>query len=890
MMRNTRIMCWNANGLLSRKLELETILNINKIDICLISETHFTKESYFKIKGFKTYNALHPSNNARGGSTVLIKENIKHHECVKIEEEKLQICAITISTKSFEAAIASIYIPPRHIIKEEEFAEAFSLLGNRFIIGGDFNAKHTYWGSRLSTPRGTQLLKYVQSNNCIPLSTGKPTYWPTDINKRPDLIDFFIMKNISANYALVEDCADLSSDHSPIVLTLSETIILKPNNPVLVNKKTDWDQFKINVNQHINLSVALTSPDEIDRELGQLVHSIQTAAWQNTPEETRKLKGLNYPCEVVNTIREKRKARRKWQNLRIPTLKTEWYKLDYKLKKMMEQIQEETQEDLLTSLTSHRDTEYSLWKATKHLKRPIIQAPPIKDTANNKWIKTNQEKADAFARHLADIFTPNSGCPNDESLKEVPLGDHQIDIPLVTVKEIQNTINTKINPKKAPGYDLITGQVLKHLPRKTLVKLTQIINASIKLRYVPQLWKLAEVIMILKPGKPPEELTSYRPISLLPVLSKLFEKVLHKRLIKIVEERNLIPKHQFGFRHKHSTIDQVHRITHIIEQAMEDRKVCSAVFLDVTQAFDKVWHEGLNHKLRRMLPAKYAELLHSYLSNRYFRIKQDDAYSEAKMIHAGVPQGSVLGPLLYVLYTSDLPEHEGNTLASFADDTAVLAVGEDNCESTLKLGRSIEKLHDWTIKWRIKMNEAKSVHVDFTNRQIKHIPIYLNGKVIPYANEAKYLGMTLDTKLRWRVHVKNKRTELDIKLRKMYWLVGRRSKLSIQNKLTLYNQVLKPVWTYGAQLWGCTSQSNRDIIQRFQNKVLRSCVDAYWYSTNDDIHKDLKIPTINEVIKTQAIAHHQRLQGHINEEAVKLLDVDDLLRRLKRRKPHDLWQ
>ena len=183
--------------------------------------------------------------------------------------------------------------------------------------------------------------------------------------------------------------------------------------------------------------------------------------------------------------------------------------------------------------------------------------------------------------------------------------------------------------------------------------------------------------MIPKPRKPPHEAASYRPISLLPVMSKLFEKLLIKRLKPIIERKNLIPNHQFGFRSKHSTIHQVHRVTNIIEKALEE--------LDMAQAFVKVWHEGLNHKLRDILPKQYAEILESYLTERFFRIKQGDVYSELKEIKAGVPQGSVLGPVLHLLYTSDLPELENSIVATFANDTAILAVGNRNEESTGKL-------------------------------------------------------------------------------------------------------------------------------------------------------------------------------------------------------------
>lgn len=119
------------------------------------------------------------------------------------------------------------------------------------------------------------------------------------------------------------------------------------------------------------------------------------------------------------------------------------------------------------------------------------------------------------------------------------------------------------------------------------------INAAFRLKYVPRQWKIAEVVMIPEPGKPPLEVASYRSISLLPNISKLFEKLLLKRLKPIIESKQLIPSHQFGFRKEHSTIDQVHRITDVIEKSLEEKKFCSVAFLDVAQAFDKVWHRGL---------------------------------------------------------------------------------------------------------------------------------------------------------------------------------------------------------------------------------------------------------------------------------------------------------
>ncbi|KMQ85662.1 reverse transcriptase [Lasius niger] len=194
-------------------------------------------------------------------------------------------------------------------------------------------------------------------------------------------------------------------------------------------------------------------------------------------------------------------------------------------------------------------------------------------------LKTQNRKQIFSAKHLAEMFKPFPQSTAEENVALIKKAD-EADIPPISLKELKNMCRHN----KAPGYDLITGQIMKQLPDLALRKLQYIINVCFKLRYVPRHWKTAEVIVIPKPGKPPTEVTSYRPISLLPIMSKIFEKILLKRLSKLIEERQLLPNHQFGFRAKHSRIDQVHRITDMIEKAFEEKKVCIAVFLDVAQA------------------------------------------------------------------------------------------------------------------------------------------------------------------------------------------------------------------------------------------------------------------------------------------------------------------
>jgi hypothetical protein len=183
--------------------------------------------------------------------------------------------------------------------------------------------------------------------------------------------------------------------------------------------------------------------------------------------------------------------------------------------------------------------------------------------------------------------------------------------------------------------------------------------------------------MIPKPGKNPMDVSSYRPISLQPTISKVLEKLILRKISKDLNPQDWIPNHQFGSRQAHSTAQQCHRITEVIKKAMDKQQYCTVAFLDVSQAFDKVWHPGLLFKIKRILLSNYFNLLKSYLNERQFETKFNRETSSRFHIHSSVPQGSILGPLLCVLYTSELPTSRETTLGTFADDTAIFATHED---------------------------------------------------------------------------------------------------------------------------------------------------------------------------------------------------------------------
>jgi hypothetical protein len=318
---------------------------------------------------------------------------------------------------------------------------------------------------------------------------------------------------------------------------------------------------------------------------------------------------------------------------------------------------------------------------------------------DGSWAKSNDDKATTFANHLQQVFTPHEfPTPTNNGISaflDVPC---QMSLPILPFSpiEVKKEI-ARANARKNPGYDLITGKFLKELPKKAVTLLTILYLSMLRLSYYPLLWKFAQIVMVPKPGKPINDVTSYRPISFLPLPSKLFEKPLLQRLRRDFDLMALLPNYQFGFRDSHSKLHQTHRIAHEIAKSLEEKRLCTAVFLDVAQAFDRVWLTGLLYKLNTTLPSSYYLLLNSYLHSRFYQVKYKTCCSSCHKVLSGVPQGSVLGPLLYLIFTADLPTTDHTTIATFADDTGVLAFHPNPVVASQYLQIHLDNLHDWFI-------------------------------------------------------------------------------------------------------------------------------------------------------------------------------------------------
>lgn len=333
-----KIAAWNANGLTKHQKEVEIFLNTHNIDILLVSETHFTERNYLRIPNYVVYHTKHPDGRAHAGTAVILKKNIKHHELPKYELEHIQATSVCIEDWNGPITISAIYCPPRHNINKRQYKDYFDTLGKRFLAGGDYNAKHQMWGSRIINPKGRELYKLIRESQLEAISTGNPTYWPTDNRKIPDVIDFFVARGISPNYIDVRSCLELSSDHTPIIAHISTRIITYKGQAKLHSKKTDWCYFKDLLNNTLKLNVPLKTEYDITKAVEHFNRVIQNAAWQSTPKEKQQTKQPDYPIEIRNKITEKRRLRRVWHRTRHPDDKHKFNEAARKLKDAIKAI------------------------------------------------------------------------------------------------------------------------------------------------------------------------------------------------------------------------------------------------------------------------------------------------------------------------------------------------------------------------------------------------------------------------------------------------------------------------------------------------------------------------------------------------------------------------
>ena len=265
------------------------------------------------------------------------------------------------------------------------------------------------------------------------------------------------------------------------------------------------------------------------------------------------------------------------------------------------------------------------------------------------------------------------------------------------------------------------------------------------------MWKIAHITAIYKRSQPKTSKTNFRPISILPTLSKIFESVIHERLMYHCKENSIISEKQAAYLKGDSTVHQLLYIVHKIRLNWTQNKITQGLFLDVSAAFDKVWHNGLIAKLDQIgIAENFLKTIQTYLAGRRQVVVVDGVMSDMLNVEAGVPQGSRLGPLLFIIYINDITKDLESDILIFADDTSLLASGNDPAETAAIINRDLIKITEWAQKWRVTFNAGKSKDIIFSGKTLNNSPpIIFDNKMIERVNEHKHLGIYLSSSLDW---------------------------------------------------------------------------------------------------------------------------------------------
>ena len=370
--------------------------------------------------------------------------------------------------------------------------------------------------------------------------------------------------------------------------------------------------------------------------------------------------------------------------------------------------------------------------------------------------------------------------------------------------------------------------------------------------YFPDSWKKAKVIMVQKPNKDHTNPKNYRPISLLPVLGKIYEGLICERLVTYLEQNKLLSKYQAGYRKGRSTQEHIFRLSQQVFNAFKEKKCTIAVFLDVEAAFDAVWTDGLMYKLSLLkLPSNFLRVICSFLKHRSLRVHVEGAISREVVLRAGTPQGALLSPILFCIYVNDIPFDQmlGCSPSQFADDTGIWSSGKDTLSTATRIQNSLNELEKWCKKWRVKLSPTKTNVILFSRCYKAHTqkpPLTLLGEQLSYVDEATFFGVKFNNNLTWEPQIRLLLAKAQPRLNLIRALSALNTNHESGMLLQLYKAIVRPIFEYPSIACISAATCHQMKLQNVQNAAIRTILKLPKYISTELLHDASGLPKLHQ--------------------------------------------
>ena len=879
----TSLFHMNIHSLQYHIEDLHILLNTLdfKFDIIAISETKLRKGvEPSKHIDIPSYEYIHtPTEASKGGTLIYISNRIENYKPRKDLEiyipRKLESTFIEIiSSKGKNTIIGCIY--KHHNISEIEFNAILKPLayklkteGKPCWITGDFNM------DLLKIENDTHINDYFDiftNNNFMPLIT-----LPTRItNRTKTLIDNIYYNQFSNNIVSGNITVGIS-DHIPqfaIIPSYSNNTIPTNNTSYVRNYKKMNNESFVNTIRNIDWSFANSNTDTDTNEvivnfLGKITSALDDHAplRKITKKQHKKLNKPWITKGIIKSIRNKEKIYNQYLRETILDKKTTLEKEFKKRKNMITILLRKSKKNFYNNyFQEHSKNTRKIWAGINNLinAKPTASSLPscleVNISKKNTFTITEPSKiANTFNNYFASIadnilktrkYTGNKHFsdylrnPNPNTFLLTPTDKVEVE----TLIKLSNT-------NKSTGPNSIPNQVIKLISSHISEPLTNIANKIFATGKYPDTLKISKIIPIHKKDSK-LSVSNYRPISLLSNINRILEKLLFNRLYNFLEIHNCIYELQFGFRAKHSTDHALLSMAEEIRNAMNNNEIAVGVFVDFQKAFDTVNHNILITKLHHYGIRGIAnQLLKSYLTDRQQFVSIHGTESNKSNILHGVPQGSVLGPLLFLVYINDLHTciHNSKT-RHFADDTNLLHIIKNkirNKNPARRLNQDLKSLNNWLLANKISLNSTKTELIYFRkqNLPIPDLNIRLNGIKLQPVSEVKYVGLIIDEHMSFKSHIRT----LNAKLKRANNLIAI-SRHYVPKKLLTqiyYGQFYSHL-TYGCMIYG---QNNDDISTTFtlQKKAIRLMSFSDYQAPTKPLFKKLELLTLNHIITTKRV-------------------------------------